>query len=237
MLSFHHLMHEWRVNPTCFYTVPFIFNADLLKVQEWVFADADLLPGEMLAVVWCRLVRSHIAEPPVASWESGTAGIGEVGLCAVCTKGLYRWILGVNWRSVILCGLQSCSFESVCLFWWIMHLPPGPGSFWKCVIAIIAFVQQRTTNFPGCSFSAHAVRCSKHNISQSAVGHPELIVRGDWWLWYKGGLYSMELLDLNGGEVTLDSFPKTNLLKEGNPFDCFPIKQASMYKHLGNIQK
>lgn len=47
----------------------------------------------------------------------------------------------------------------------------------------------------------------------------------------------MELLDLNGGEVTLDSFPKTNLLKEGNPFDCFPIKQASMYKHLGNIQK
>lgn len=25
----------------------------------------------------------------------------------------------------------------------------------------------------------------------------------------------MELLDLNGGEVTLDSFPKTNLLKEG----------------------
>lgn len=62
MLSFHHLMHKWRVNLTCFYTVPFIFNADLLKVQEWVFADADLLPGEMLSVVW-----SHIAEPLVAS--------------------------------------------------------------------------------------------------------------------------------------------------------------------------
>lgn len=180
MLSFYHLTHEWRVNLTCFYTIPFMLY--MWKVQEWEFAGADVLPGEMLPVFWCRLVRSHIAEPLVASWESGTAEIDEVGLCAVCTKGLYKWMLGINWRSVMLrlwsAGTHGASFEYLCLFWWIMHLPLRPVSVWKCVVAIIAFIQLYTTSFPGCSFSAHAVRCSKHNISLSAMGHPELTVTG-----------------------------------------------------------
>lgn len=116
----------------------------------------------------------------VMSWESGTAGTDEVELCAVCTKGLYKWMLGINWRSVIL-SLWSAeshaallclcvSFDRWCTF--IL------ASIWKCVIAITAFTQRCTNSFPGCSFSAHAVSCSKHNISLSATGPPELTVRG-----------------------------------------------------------
>lgn len=73
------------------------------KVQEEMFADPALLLGEMLPVVWCRPARSHVAELLVASRVTGTTGIHELSLCAVCTKGLHKWMLGINWRSIILC--------------------------------------------------------------------------------------------------------------------------------------
>lgn len=61
-----------------------------------MFADLALLPGEMLPVVWCRPVRSHVAERLVASRVTGTTGIHELTLCAVCAKGLHKRMLGIN---------------------------------------------------------------------------------------------------------------------------------------------
>lgn len=229
MLSFYHLLHECRLNLTCFDTIPFIFY-DAVYVEEWAFAGADPLAGEMLPVVCCRLARSPIAEPLVASWEGATAGGDEMGLCAVCTKALYNNKLK---KCHPLSGLQR-----VMQFLWVSvsllmdhALPPRPASVWKCVTAIIAFIQPCTTNFPGCSFSACAVRCAK--ISLSARDHPELTVRGIDGFARKGFL-------LQGAAGSKWWRGDTCLVlkincsrKELNAFDChLPIKQASTCKHL-----
>lgn len=68
----------------------------MLEVQEQMSADPDLLSGEMLPVVCCGLVRSHVAKLLVASQATGTTGIHELSLWAACTKGLHKWMLGIN---------------------------------------------------------------------------------------------------------------------------------------------
>lgn len=145
-----------------------------------MFAGLDPLMGEMLPVVWSRLLRSHVAKLLVASWVTDITEIHELSLCAVCTKGLHKWMSGRNWRSVVLCLWPTVMWLLwIYLLWWIMHFPPCPASVWKCVVAFIALYSHALPTFLDTSFSVLAgTDCyAKHNISLAAMDHTELTGR------------------------------------------------------------